>query len=434
MKNECGKLHIPNYSVSCCLRHLLEMAKYAEMQTQIKKYSKLLLITLNHSYRENSLNIQSMKLDLVLLLLDVLSNYISHFFLINKFEYSKLLCIIAIKAIRETVYKTNPEIILRENAINNNIACLYESKGKYNKAYKYISYNKKYIGTSSHIDNAILFNNLIRIALKANKTNDINEYIEQMKNCLVIEMKRSKEAMMKQTSNNNIYEANSFLTEKNILISFLMYNLGNILEKVSQNNKSKEIFIKGYEFSMSTIGEHHFYTNKYLTKITASISKNFIEDLNENRYQHKYKEISSEESENENKLMLQSGSKIYSSDEKLTDDLLDKINVIYDYVVSQKGFCNSEQKHSASETEPSVSVKNEKKRPSTYEKFKQLLKPIIQKIINEHEEEHKRKSAQDLISEVLEEFQTEKNNNKNEDSNKEKKRNSKSSYLWEVES
>ena len=45
MKNECGKLHIPNYSVSCCLRHLLEMAKYAEMQTQIKKYSKLLLIT-----------------------------------------------------------------------------------------------------------------------------------------------------------------------------------------------------------------------------------------------------------------------------------------------------------------------------------------------------------------------------------------------------
>ena len=39
MKNECGKLHIPNYSVSCCLRHLLEMAKYAEMQTKIKKYS-----------------------------------------------------------------------------------------------------------------------------------------------------------------------------------------------------------------------------------------------------------------------------------------------------------------------------------------------------------------------------------------------------------
>ena len=422
MKNECGKLHIPNYSVSCCLRHLLEMSKYAEMQTQIKKYSKLLLITLNHSYRENSLNFQSMKLDLVLLLLDVLSKYISHFFLINKFEYSKLLCIIAIKTIRETVYKTNPEIILRENAINNNIACLYESKGKYTKAYKYISYNKKYIATSSHIDNAILFNNLIRIALKANKTNDINEYIEQMKNCLFIEMKRSKETMMKQTSNNNIYEANSFLSEKNILISFLMYNLGIILEKVNQISKSKEIFIKGYEFSMSTIGEHHFYTNKYLTKITASISKNFIEDLNENRYQHKYKEISSEDSEKENMLMLQSGSKIYSSDEKLTDDLLDKINVIYDYVVSQKGFCNSEQKHSASETEPSVSVNNEKKRPSAYEKFKQILKPIIKKIIDEHEGEHKRKSAQDLISEVLEEFQTEKNNSKNEDTNKEKKR------------
>ena len=80
MKNECGQIHSPNYLTTCCIRHLLEMSKYAEMQTQTKKYSKLLLTTLNHAYKENTIAFKSMKLDLIKLLLEVLSKYISHFF------------------------------------------------------------------------------------------------------------------------------------------------------------------------------------------------------------------------------------------------------------------------------------------------------------------------------------------------------------------
>ena len=83
MKNECNKLHEPNYTQTCCLRHLLEMAKYAEMQTKIKKYSKLLLITLNHAYRDNAFNFKQLKLDLLLNLLEVISKYISHFYMIK---------------------------------------------------------------------------------------------------------------------------------------------------------------------------------------------------------------------------------------------------------------------------------------------------------------------------------------------------------------
>ena len=85
MKNECNKIHVPCYTKACCLRHLLEMSKYAEMQTKIKKYSKLLLITLNHAYKNNSFNFKQLKLDLLLNLFEVISKYISHFFMIKKY-------------------------------------------------------------------------------------------------------------------------------------------------------------------------------------------------------------------------------------------------------------------------------------------------------------------------------------------------------------
>ena len=102
MKNECGKYHYPSFSKTCCLRHLLEMSHYAQKLTLTKKYSKLLLTTLNHVYKEKAFNFAEMKLDLLLLLLDVISKFMGHFYMVQKYEYSKLLGIIATKALKET--------------------------------------------------------------------------------------------------------------------------------------------------------------------------------------------------------------------------------------------------------------------------------------------------------------------------------------------
>ena len=61
----------------------------------------------------------------------------------------------------------------RECPINNDILYIYESKKKYNKAYKYVSINKKYIDSTSNIDKIILYNNIIRITFK-DKIHEIN--------------------------------------------------------------------------------------------------------------------------------------------------------------------------------------------------------------------------------------------------------------------
>ena len=432
MKNECGQIHSPNYLTTCCIRHLLEMSKYAEMQTQTKKYSKLLLTTLNHAYKENTIAFKSMKLDLIKLLLEVLSKYISHFFINKRYDYSKLLALIATKAIKETAFKDNPEIIIRECAINNNISCIYESKEKYNKAYKYISINKKYIDSTSNLDKIILYNNIIRIAFKGNKINEIKGYINNLKWCLLNEIKKTKENNMKQVINDSIIDTNGISFEKNTLLSFLIYNLGLIYEKLNQMKEANEMFTKGFEFSMSSLGEYNFYTNKLMAKINKGSVKNFIEDKDliniANKsisfYQNKNCTTSTD-SENENIHNLKVINKSNSLEKNMSksnviseESFIEKLNTIYEYVVNKKQIKKnsiaSEHKHSQSETEHSLIgvTQSNKKKPKAYEHFTKVLIPVMKKYINGigQEESTQKKKTQDLINEVLLEFENEKQN------------------------
>jgi hypothetical protein len=67
---------------------------------------------------------------------------------------------------------------------------------------------------------------------------------------------------------------NKFITENrntrsNIeLISFLYYNFAILLEKVGKVEESQIAFKKGYEFSVSFLGEFHINTNKFPSRIT----------------------------------------------------------------------------------------------------------------------------------------------------------------------
>ena len=89
--------------------------------------------------------------------------------------------------------------------------------------------------------------------------------------------------------------------------------------------------------------------------------------------------------------------------------LLEKINIIYDYVIS-RGY-KTNDKHYSSETEPSVSIKPEHlKRKEAYDKFKESLKPFVTTFIDNVSNPKKKKSANDLINEVLQEFNEEKKN------------------------
>ena len=283
MKNECGKYHYPSFSKTCCLRHLLEMSHLAQKLTLTKKYSKLLLTTLNHVYKEKAFNFSEMKLDLLLLLLDVISKFMGHFYMVQKYEYSKILGIIATKALKETDYKQHPEIIIRECAINNNISCLYEAKEKYSQAYKYICYNKKYIEYNNDFDNAVFYNNLIRICLKNNNVNEVKLYVDSFKKCLdnaitLLNNIRIKKAFEngRGTQMNGI---NSEYSTKIELIALMMFNFGTVLDKINNKQEAKNIYVQGYEFSISTLGEWNFYTQKLKRKIMIiNNTKEIVDD------------------------------------------------------------------------------------------------------------------------------------------------------------
>lgn len=89
MKNDCGKMHKPDYNSACCFKFLIEMHDHAESQTLIHKYAKLFLTTINHYYKTNKLSFEYIKLDMMKLLLEILTKVISHFFFLSIF-YSNI--------------------------------------------------------------------------------------------------------------------------------------------------------------------------------------------------------------------------------------------------------------------------------------------------------------------------------------------------------
>ena len=79
--NECEKFHRPDYERSCCMKQLLLMSDHAENQMMNKTYANLLFNTLNRLYKNNNIGYNSMKLDLLKMLLEVITKFTAYFFL-----------------------------------------------------------------------------------------------------------------------------------------------------------------------------------------------------------------------------------------------------------------------------------------------------------------------------------------------------------------
>ena len=68
------------------------------------------------------------------------------------------------------------------------------------------------------------------------------------------------------------------------LISFLYYNYAYLIDKLGKSKESLLIFRKGYQFSMSILGENNLLTLKFKPKLYETIhsekSKNNIKIIN----------------------------------------------------------------------------------------------------------------------------------------------------------
>lgn len=269
MLQHCNRIHTENYNESCCLQHLIEMNEYAELKTLHDRYARLLMKTLNHSYKLNEISFRQLNLTYVRSFLDIMTKYIAHFYFLNKFDYSKLLVKIALKATDDTPYKDHPEIIMRTSAVFNNIACIYESIKSYEKALRYLNYNKK-ISMPTH-DKLIFLNNLIRINLKLNRKNEAEEILKNFAFIFKDVIKTMKKEM--HTNDKNTIHSSQVNLQKLQLLAYLYYNWGMCLEILQKKKEAKEVFNKGYQFCLCWLGEFNLLTRKFIKKIKYNCEK-----------------------------------------------------------------------------------------------------------------------------------------------------------------
>lgn len=123
--NECERHHEIDYEKTCCIKHLLMMSECAENQMMILTYSNFLIKSLSTLLKNEAIDYENMKLDLIKLLLEVSSKFICYFFMQNKFIFAKSLIKICLNACNRNAFRDHPEITIRKIAIVNNLACIY---------------------------------------------------------------------------------------------------------------------------------------------------------------------------------------------------------------------------------------------------------------------------------------------------------------------
>ena len=114
---------------------------------------------------------------------------------------------------------------------------------------------KKFANTIT--DQLIYYNNALKVIIKLNKVNEIDDCIEKFKALLFLVIGRDNETN------------NEGLIQKCKLLAFMVYNYGTALEMLSRLKDAKASYKKGYEFSISMLGESSLYTNKFVHKIDS---------------------------------------------------------------------------------------------------------------------------------------------------------------------
>ncbi len=84
MINDCKKLHEINYTLSCCYKHLILIHDHSETHMLISKYSSLFLKTMNHYFKLNKLDIENIKFEILINILNIITRINSHFYFISK--------------------------------------------------------------------------------------------------------------------------------------------------------------------------------------------------------------------------------------------------------------------------------------------------------------------------------------------------------------
>ena len=265
MLQDCNKIHIPSFTETCCLTHLIEMNEYANDHFLSTKYTKFFLKELLPRYKSEQLSFSSYNKATTNKLMKILLHQLCHFFCMNKFRFAKLMVNIALDFHYKSVFRSHPEIIVNTAAVYNNVACIYERTGVNDKAIKYFNHFFKYAVTP--MDKLIFYNNALKVLIKMNRVAEIEDIAEKFRALLFEEVEKAKKEKLIALAQNEQNKMSDEFIAKCKLLTFLMYNYALMIEMNGKSREVRDNYKKGYEFSMSMLGETNLYTSKFLHKL-----------------------------------------------------------------------------------------------------------------------------------------------------------------------
>lgn len=277
MIDDCHKPLIPNLKKFCCLRHLIEMNKVCEERMISHKYYKHILRSF-HKYSQispkNNVTANN-SLPLTLSLLSIMSKCISYFYSVSKIAFAKFMAKIALKVISSSLYKEHPEVLLRASAIRLNLASLYLTEKKCEKAINEMNIIKPLMVTN--IDKLIFYNNYLKIYFTEHtdeaSRRGVADIFEDMKKILLDLIYEIKNEKIKNPTCDKDNDVN--------LIVYICYNYALQMEMIGNIQEAKNMFKVGYEFGICMLNEKDYMIDKYQEKVSI-YNLNKLETINNN--------------------------------------------------------------------------------------------------------------------------------------------------------
>lgn len=166
MKNFCEKAFYPTFNFVCCIKHLIDLESYASMQMNEDSYIRIFIKYLPDIVNYSKNVFDEDKKDTIGQLLTIANKYVTKLFFTQANDRAKFIfkAILDIASSESETFENN-EI---KASLYSNIACIYQSEGKYDKAMRLL--DSAYKIAENEFSLIVIQNNLANVYFKLQQT------------------------------------------------------------------------------------------------------------------------------------------------------------------------------------------------------------------------------------------------------------------------
>lgn len=237
MKHFCEKAFYPSFSFVCCVKHLIDLESYASMQMNEDIYIRIFIKHLPDILDFSKHVSEEDKKDTIGQLLTIANKYVTKLFFTQANDRAKFI----FKAILD-IASSEPESCENNEikaSLYSNIACIYQSEGKYDKAMRLL--DSAYKIAENEFSLIVIQNNLANVYFKLQQT-DLGRETTLVIYFLCIDL----------------YGKDLIEEDDAECFCFILFNCCCLLDNFYQ---------KGYSICRGLLKQSHYLTHKFYLKV-----------------------------------------------------------------------------------------------------------------------------------------------------------------------